>query len=75
MAMDFTKPWLRGKKVIPRKGKEPPRLEPIIKVVPLKDDDGKAVVPKVVHGAPGRVDPWIEAEIVKNKSDAKADKK
>lgn len=75
MTLDFTKPWLRGKKVIPRKGDQPPRLESIIKIVPIKDDDGKTVVPKVVHGVPGRVDPWIEAEIVENKRTAAKGKK
>ncbi len=71
MRLDFTKPYLRGRRLIPRKGDQPPRLEPLIKIVSLKDADGKAVVPKVVHGVPGRVKPWIEAEIVENKRSAK----
>ncbi len=62
MALDFTKPWLRGKKVIPRKGNEPPRLESVVKIVPIKDADGHTIVPKVVHGTPGRKGPWIEAD-------------
>ncbi len=75
MTLDFTKPWLRGKKVIPRKGDEPPRLESMVKIVPIKDDAGNTIVAKVVHGTPGRKDPWIEAEFVENKHTAEKGKK
>lgn len=60
--MDFTKPWLRGKRVVPRKGDQPPRLESIIKTVPMVDEEGKKIVPKVVHGVPKKTDPWIKPD-------------
>ncbi len=62
MVLDFTKPWLRGKRLIPRKGNEPPRLESLIKIVPIKDEDGNTIVPKVVRGVPGKTKPWIEPD-------------
>ena len=58
--LDFTRPWARGMKVIPRKGDEPPRLERATKEVPFVDEDGNKVKAKVVHGTPGRVDPWVK---------------
>ena len=52
--IDFTRPWLRGMKLIPRKGKEPPRLEPLIKTVPIVDEKGKPTVPQILRGIPGK---------------------
>lgn len=58
--MDFTKPWLRGQRVIPRKDKDtPPRMEPVIKIVPLTDEDGKVLKPRVIHDVPMRRSPWV----------------
>jgi len=59
--LDFTKPWMRGQRVIPRRGDTPPRLENIIKVVPIIDPETKRpVVPKIVSGVPNKAKPWIE---------------
>jgi len=59
--MDFTRPWLRGMKIIPRKdANTPPRLVPVIKTVPLKDEEGNIIKPRVIHGNPLKCDPWIK---------------
>jgi hypothetical protein len=62
MPTDFTKPWLRGKRVVPRKGDSPPRLEPVLKITKVTDDNGKPVIPKIINGAPCKIKPWIDPD-------------